>query len=265
MAVTGVLTSSALLHLVVPFSRTLWALNFFLYAFWTPVWLWGLKLATLPISLPKRLRYTAALRAGSPLSKTVRGFERLPQRAQSLSAGVPAASESNDDDFDVHGLPALVFPSGASASDSSGSPPSSPGSSELPRLRARSKSAAAPEETSEDEWPLHPLLEKLLVPDGHHHRIVHKNGKAARKEAPKHRSSRNRDGGAGGGNHSFSNQSMSSGLKLLSPASVVTGVFGGVSGVARGVAYGLDFGLGVAVGGVASVAKTLRGGATRRD
>ena len=63
---------SGLVHLVLPFHRFLWALNAFLYLFWTPVWYWGTKAVALPLALPKRLRYTSRLRAGTPTKLPLR-------------------------------------------------------------------------------------------------------------------------------------------------------------------------------------------------
>ena len=64
-AVTGVLATSALLHLWIPFSQFLFFLNGFLFLFWTPVWEWGVKLGTLPFTLSKRLSSTRAMRAAA--------------------------------------------------------------------------------------------------------------------------------------------------------------------------------------------------------
>ena len=199
----GILTASALLHLFVPFSRFLWVLNYFLYAFWTPVWEWGIKLVTLPINLPKRLRQTAALRNEKPLKRKVkRPSSPLPSpvatpsgarhnyhpqhQIKGLGAGrAPRALDrhvpdnhdgGNEDDHDD--IPALVY-----ANDGGGhspSPASSPGSRERSRKRLsleRAPSSGAPEAAEgsalEDNWPVHPLLEKLLVPDGRSHHAAH--------------------------------------------------------------------------------------------
>lgn len=207
LVVAAILTASGLLHLFVPFSRFLWVLNYFLYSFWTPVWEWGIKLLTLPINLPKRLRHTAALRNEKPFRKKVRassisllsptgassGAHQLQQQQQIEKSRAPRAvdrhvpvdnqhhNDNDDDNDDEHGLddiPALVHSNDDGAG--SPSPPSSPGSQERARKKlglehAHSGAGAAAEEhhVLEEEWPVHPLLEKLLVPDGRNGNVQH--------------------------------------------------------------------------------------------
>jgi len=164
-AVAGALTVSAIIHLFVPFTQFLWLLNYFLFIYFTPAWEWGLRVLTLPFKLPGRLKVMRAAvndaldppppPAGSPRSTAStadgsspirRGLRKVVKSDAGLSTKSPLSAQS----------------------------PQSPGSALEMHVGA---------------WPHsfepHPLLERLLVPDGHSSKIRHKREKALMKEEKK--------------------------------------------------------------------------------
>jgi hypothetical protein len=150
----GVMATSALLHLFVPFHLFFYVLNIFLFVFFTPVFKYGLVVLLLPMSFPKRLRETKRLRMMQP---------PLPAKVPLAEKSTYLASaEFDDEDDDGDDDDGVEYDDDDDSSDSESDIPSH---NLHPHSLATEEDVEAARAGGGVAFEIHHLLAKLLVPD----------------------------------------------------------------------------------------------------